>query len=206
MKRILLLCIITILSQNSWAQYSENKKGLEVLEKDPQKAQSYFQKALEYNSTDSRIHYNLGNSLVHSQDYKNAIIAYETALTNSASKYKIATHYNLGTAALHNNDLEKSIQHLKIALQNNPNFHAARKNLEIALKKKKDQQNSDQNKPDQNRNKDQEFSQKTNSTDLSQHNNETLETYIQQQEKQARQNFINRQMEQMRHQDKELSW
>jgi len=200
-KRIFLGLCLLMISPVAHAQYWETQKGLDLLDQSPQKAQSYFQKALEYDSNDGRLHYNLANSLSLSKNYQHALISYETALQTLPKKYLNAAHYNLGTTALHHKQLDTAIEHLKTALKNNPNFDAARQNLEVALSQKQAQQSAQ----DQNNSAPNPDSQ-SESTHIQTHRNDTLERYIKDQEKQARQNFINRQKEDTRREEKELSW
>lgn len=204
------LCLcLALFSSLSYAQYWETQKGLDLLDQNPQKAQSFFEKALEYNSNDGRLHYNLGNSYVKSNQYQRAIQSYETALKTIPVPYQTATHYNLGTAALHHNQLDKAIKHLKIALKNNPNFEQARQNLEVALtqqQNQQDQQNTstqNQNDPKPSQSPQNQPNPQQGPTDI---DTAAIERYIQEQEKQARQNFINRQIEEKKQNKEDLSW
>ncbi len=216
---IKILITILIFQSSLIAQYWSNHQGIKNINENPKKAQSYFLNALEKESNDSRILYNLGNSYNKANEFDKSISAYSQALQNISEQYKTATHYNLGTTALQHNKLDLAIEHLSKALKRSPNFEKARQNLEIALEKQakeKEQStnnsnsnsNEEINETPQNKNTDSATSNKNSNTqesDGSTKSTQSIEHYVNEQEKQARQNFVNR-LKQSTKFNKDVSW
>ena len=77
------------------------------------------------------------------KNYKDAIIAYETLISEGFTSYKL--HYNLGNAYYKNNELGKAIYHYELANKLNTNNEDILNNLKLANDKTVDKIESKEN-------------------------------------------------------------
>jgi tetratricopeptide (TPR) repeat protein len=97
-----------------------------------------FEHALKVTVNNSRIHNNLGFSLVRYGEIREGINHYTEALRIEPS-YSVA-HYNLGIALTMEGNIEDAIAHYTRALQINPNYAIAHNKLGILLARKEKHQ------------------------------------------------------------------
>jgi Ca-activated chloride channel family protein len=112
------------------------------------KAEEQYRKSISKKPT-SAAQYNLGNTLYQKQKTKEAIEQYdETASSAIDGEVKAKTLYNKGVVYHRNNQLDEAIGAYKEALRLTPDDAEIRKNLQIALKAKR-QQNPEQKPKEQ---------------------------------------------------------
>ena len=117
-----------------------------------QEALQYYQKALEKKSSDSYIFNNLANTYLAIQDYPNASFYYGKAAEYALDKnFKKKSYYNQGNAFFYEKKMENAIESYKKALKISPKENKIKKNLEIALKQKQEQ-NKKKNQEKKNKN------------------------------------------------------
>ncbi len=160
---------------NSYAQTGNQfiQKGNEAYKnKNYDSAIDNYKKAIEKNPTDETAQYNLGNALYKAGKNKEAQEAFNNAIKNSQSTTnKANAWYNNGVALQNNNQLPQCINAYKQALRLNPDDDDARRNLQKALLKQKQQQQDkkDQNKQNQDKkNQDQQKKQQDKQKDQQQ--------------------------------------
>lgn len=121
--------------------------------KEYQKAEIMYQKALEKNFSSKEANFNLGNTFYREEKYDAAIEKFENVAISSKGddKEKSFQFYNLGNAYFKNQKLKESIEAYKKSLKYDPNNYDARHNLQLAIFMLKNQ-NSQQNKNENNRN------------------------------------------------------
>ncbi len=164
MLRILYKCMfVSVLSlcfSMSWAQQKTERDYMRSgnrLYRDSMytKAEVDYRKAIEENPRFSRVHYNLGHSLLNQQKPKEAMEAYENALKCETNKGRQASIYhNMGVILQSQKQFAEAIDCYKNALRRNPNDNESRYNLVLCqhqLKESPQQQNQQQQKNDENK-------------------------------------------------------
>jgi len=110
------------------------------------KAEEQYRKSISKKPT-SAAQYNLGNTLYQKQKTKEAIEQYdETASSAIDGEVKAKALYNKGVVYHRNNQLDEAIGAYKEALRLTPDDAEIRKNLQIALKAKRQQKPKEQKK------------------------------------------------------------
>jgi tetratricopeptide (TPR) repeat protein len=147
-----LLAILFFCNTRPFAQTTNQfiQKGNEAYNKKQyDEAINNYKKAIEKNPDDETAQYNLGNALYKSGKAKEAEEAFNNAIKNSqSSANKASAWYNNGVAFQNENKLPECINAYKQALRLNPDDDDARRNLQKALLKQRQQQ---QDKQDQNK-------------------------------------------------------
>ena len=169
MKRAIavLLCFAG-LSANAQSENENIKLGNDAYKKtDYNTALKNYDVAVKKNDANATAHFNLGNALYKTEKKEEALNAYEKA----SASMKLPTEksnaaYNKGVVLQNDKKLEDCIVNYKNALKLDPNNVDARHNLQIALRKQKedkqkqdeqDKNNSkDKNKKDDNKDKNDE--------------------------------------------------
>ncbi len=131
-----------------------NKKGIKKYKgKKYGKALNYFQRAKEYALYDKKLDLNIGDALYKLGKYDEAEKYFKSGAESSKSALKKFSLYNLGNTYYKKGELKKAEESYKKALKIDPDFIKAKKNLEIVLKKLKNQKgkNKSQNKKKKNR-------------------------------------------------------
>ena len=90
--------------------------------------------------------YDLGTSLVAAGDQARGAAALEESLSDPA--LRASALYNRGSGALRANDLESAISDLQESLRADPGSVQAKRNLEIALNQKREQERQSSPNPD----------------------------------------------------------
>jgi len=112
----------------------------------------YYNKALEINSNNAILRFNLANALEKNKQYAEAALHYSNAiqLANNSS-LKANAYYNQGVALAKQNQLAEAIQSFKQSLLLQPQDNDARDNLQKALMQwqqmQKQNSSSTQSKP-----------------------------------------------------------
>lgn len=110
-------------------------------------AETSYRKSLERNNKASTS-YNLANSMFMQNRIPEAISEYQKTIASSDNPdVRSRAFYNMGNAYFQNNEFEQSIQAYKESLKINPTDEDAKKNLMLALRQLKQQQQ--ENKQDQ---------------------------------------------------------
>jgi tetratricopeptide (TPR) repeat protein len=113
------------------------------------RASSQYLDAIKLNEKDFAAHYNLGNTLYKKKLYPEAQTEYQKAETLAKNKAdKMAALYNQGNVAMQQKKPENAAQLYKKALKLDPYNETIRKNFEISMLKKEEQQK--QNKDNEN--------------------------------------------------------
>jgi len=176
--RYLLLAIFLISSISINAQKEERtfirRGNRQFKDSTFTKAEIYYRKALNVNSSSTEGLYNLGNALQMQQKGKDAMKQYITALNTTKDKKKLAKIYhNIGVIWQANKQYQESIEAYKKALHNNPEDKETRNNLALAkkmLKNKKQNKNNNQNQK-KNKDKDKDNKDQQNNKQQNQQNN-----------------------------------
>ena len=124
----------------------KNKKGVNKYEKRKyMEALDAFQEAKKY-SSDKKLDYNIGTALYKLGKYDDAIKYFERSSKENAKD----AFYNIGNSYFMKKRYKKAIEYYKMALKEDHDFLKAKKNLELALKKLKENKNN--NKKNNNKN------------------------------------------------------
>ena len=108
-------------------------------------AEVYYRKALECDTTNARVKYNLGNALLSQQKPKEAMQQYETAVEYEKNPFfKAAIYHNMGVILQSQKQFVPAIECYKNALRNYSNDDRTRYNLALCMHQLKNDQNSQQ--------------------------------------------------------------
>lgn len=106
-------------------------------------AEEAYRKADMDNPRDIRYRYNRGCAAYKNEDYKAAVAAFSSVLRRAKDKDILyRTFFNLGNIAFIQGDFQSAIESYKGALTQNPKSDDAKYNLELALKKLKEEKNN----------------------------------------------------------------
>lgn len=116
-------------------------------------AETLYREAIEADPENAKLYFNLGNALAEQGKTQEAIEQYlEFRARAESAEEKAMAEYNMGTLLTKNEEWDPAIAHLKSALKLNPSDEDARHNLELALSKKDEQENqnqqNDENQPE----------------------------------------------------------
>ena len=165
MKRLLNISITVILLLSGTAVIGQTENSLirsgnrYYKQKDIDRSQQEYQKALQLAPFNPSANYNLGNTQFRKNSFEDAVRSYDASISNSIdSTVKEKGWYNKGVAQIRQQKLEESIESWKNALKLDPSDLEARENLEKALQElrmkqpkqqPKDQQQNQQQQPKQ---------------------------------------------------------
>ncbi len=175
MKRLILILFIilgtTCMAQNKQVRKSIREGNKEYKKEAYDKAQMHYQKALKYDSTYYKTHYNLGNSLYRDKSYAQAAQHYSKALEQAtmSDKERSRILHNQGNCYLQSGlqdeaqgmqNFQKAVNSYQEALKLDPKNEDTRYNLSYAKKKlaqaQQNQQNNSQGDNNQDQNNDQQ--------------------------------------------------
>ena len=140
-------------------------------------AEKYYRTAADYEHSNPKALYNLGNALYQQGKWEDAAQRFEQSARLSADKESSANaQYNLGNALMQQHKFQDAVDAYQKGLRLNPGDADARKNLQMAKKKlqeeqqkekenqqknqqQQDQSNQDQQQKDQDQQKDQQEQQ-----------------------------------------------
>jgi Ca-activated chloride channel homolog len=175
----LLIALILSPSVSSTAQtahQSMRKGDADYAKNDFKKSEEHYRRALESEKS-SKAAYNLGNAIYGQKRYDEAIQQYDdVSKKTSDNQLKFNSFYNKGNAHFWKKEYPKAIESYKNALRLNPNDEDAKKNLALAQRmqkkeeeqKKKDEQNKDKDKKDDKNKSDKDKQQNPNDKDQNQ--------------------------------------
>jgi Ca-activated chloride channel homolog len=150
----LLLCFLSAYA-NAQAAHPNLRQGNHAYEAENYaEAEEHYRKGLEKEPNSLKSAYNLGNTLYHQKRFDEAVKHYEKALPqgkNNMEKSQIS--YNMGNALLQQRKFSESIDAYKNAIRNNPNNNSAKYNLNVALRKQKEEEKKNQKNKDDKNNK-----------------------------------------------------
>lgn len=178
--------------------------------KEYQKAEIMYQKALEKNFSSKEANFNLGNTFYRQEKYDAAIEKFENVAISSKGddKEKSFQFYNLGNAYFKNQKLKESVEAYKKSLKYDPNNYDARHNLQLAifmLKNQNSQQNqNEKNKEDKNNNKDEQKKQEQKQNQQQQNQNVNKEENINQEKSQISKEDAERLLNELNRREKEV--
>ncbi len=148
-------CVITYTQSENYARYYN--KGEK--DKDFEKAEKNFRIAIDDSLADIRAIYNLSNKYYNNGLYDEAINSQIESIDLAKNKNeKHQSYYNLGNSFMKKEMCSEAVLAYKNALRNKPDDDEARYNLALAKKCEDDQQNND--KDDENNDKDDENNDK----------------------------------------------
>ncbi len=125
-----------------WAMGSDSalREGVKAYQQgNYQKALVYFQQAVQADSANGLAYFNLGDALYRLGKYQEAASAFERALVQEDTQRVQAAYYNLGNAYFQLQDYQKAATFYRKALALNPRDADAKHNLELTLRKLKQQ-------------------------------------------------------------------
>lgn len=132
-----------------------NNKGIKkYTAQDYQGALDAFLKAKEYAQRDPKADYNTGTALYQLGQFDEAIRYFEGLSRSEIEQDAQDALFNSGNAKFRNNDTDGAIALYKEVLRRNPDDTDAKKNLEIALKRKQEEQQQQQQQQQQENKKD----------------------------------------------------
>lgn len=139
-----LFAIVLLINCSAVAQEERSlaRKGNQAYKDEAySEAEVKFRKSLKKGSDFNKARYNLANTLVKQERYKQAAEKFNQVVQNADNEdVKAKAYHNMGNAFLKAKKLDKSIKAYKNALRLNPQNEDARYNLSYALKKRKKQQ------------------------------------------------------------------
>ncbi len=141
-----------------------------------------YARALKLRPGDPTLHYNQGAALYKAGDLPGASQAFSAAMADVPEDLQEDLHYNIGNTRYRMGDLKGAIEQYKQALRLNPDDGEAKYNLELALRKLKEQEKQQKQQQDEEQKKEQQSKQ--DQEKQSQQQNAQQE---QQQEEQAKQ-------------------
>jgi len=148
--RYSLFLLWTVLSSSLISQVWTDSliKAQDLYQQDNYKeAYEMYTKSKVNSKLESHLNYELAQSAYRAGDYKSAQSAYKEVLEDETeSSAKADLYYNMGNSCFMNKDYEGAISNYKMSIRNNPNNADAKKNLSMALRKKRQMKN---NSPDQ---------------------------------------------------------
>ncbi len=109
-------------------------------------ALKHYNEALKRNPMNPRVHYDRGISLYKKGEFEAAREAFLRAVDRTEPTFKADNFFNLGNANLQLGRLEDAIDAYKRALKANAKHQPARRNLEIALRQKREQEKQQKQK------------------------------------------------------------
>ena len=146
-----------------------NNKGIKKYNaQDHQSALDAFLKAKEYAKRDPKADYNTGTALYQLGQYDEAIRYFEGLSRSETTEDAHDAIYNVGNARYKNGDIDGAIAAYKDVLRRNPDDIDAKKNLEIALRTKKQQQEQQQQQQNEDSNQDNQKKDEQNQPNESQ--------------------------------------
>jgi tetratricopeptide (TPR) repeat protein len=158
-----ILFSLIVAQANAQSAHQMQREGDVAYDKNEfQKAEEAYRKAEEKKPSQGKGTFNLGNAKFQQKQYDEAAKQYTLAADELWKKEDQANaFYNLGNAFLEKKDYHKSIEAYKNALRRNPDDLDTKKNLTLALQKKKqeEEQKKQQQKNPQQQNKPQNQSQ-----------------------------------------------
>lgn len=112
---------------------------------DYETAVELYQKAIDQNPDDARLHFNLGSALAKLGESEQAAGAFETAkqLMDDPEQQAMAD-YNAGTMFSEQEMYDEAVEYYRNALRNNPSDPDAKHNYEMALRKQQEQEQQEQ--------------------------------------------------------------
>ena len=166
---IYLLPICQVISPQISVALSANGKGLEGMKlyqnKNFNKASQKFSDALNDKPTDSKLTYNLGNSLYKEGQFEKALQNYSKLVekeTNNLIKQK--STYNMGNTLYRMNKLDESVLAYKKALELDSTDMNAKYNLEFVREQIKNKKKNEEKKDNPEESKDNKNSDKKNNS------------------------------------------
>lgn len=193
----LLLLLVTNLSLGAnLTSYKKNNRGQKaLLNKNHDKALEYFTEAWEQEPKNQKILYNLGNVFYKTQDYDKAVSLYQKSLEkNVISTEKAAMYYNLGNSYYQKNNWEKARKMYEKTLHLYPDDIAAKINLELSLKKEKENPQKSDNKQKKEKQEQKKEKQKTETKDTEKEYARRALKALAKKEQKTRKKYLNKQI------------
>ncbi len=214
-KTMMLVALMTV-SATAMAQSQtkvQTHKGNRAMERRMDSlAVIHYKKAIAFDSTNYKAHYNLGNAYFRQSKGEEAMREYETSARMAPSKtIKAAIHHNRGVLCYAAQMYDKAVDAFKESLRANPKDNRTRYNLALAqymLKKnppqnqgqnqqKNDKQGDDENKQDQqqqNQQQKDQQQQQEQKQDMSKQNAEQMLRAAQMKERQTQEKLKHKQV------------
>lgn len=172
MKNLILITIFNLaitIAANAQSAHSLLRKGDKEYETQKYNvAEENYRKALEKESS-GQGNYNLGNAIYSQERYDEALNRFELAINTAKDETaKAFAYHNLGNTLYNQKEYEKSIDAYKSALRLSPNDIETKKNLAIAqrqLRIQQQQQKQNQQNQENKKNKEKEENQQPEQQD-----------------------------------------
>jgi len=146
MRPILLITLLFTLALSP----NDARKANEAYERGAfEEAIELYRQAIVTDPENTRLHFNLGNSLARAGYPEDAIQAYEKFKSLSEDPlHKALADYNIGNLYSEHEQFDQAIEHYRESLRNNPNDEDTKHNYELALKQKEESDPQNQERPD----------------------------------------------------------
>ena len=130
-----------------------NKGNSNYKKEDYAKAYEYYKKAEEAAPDDAKIKFNIGDTFYRLKDYESAAAFFKEAAKDK--KIEAASFYNAGNSDFKNQDFKEAAKNYKKAILLNPKDENSKHNLQLTLKKiKQEKKTCDKDKKNKQNNKD----------------------------------------------------
>lgn len=149
---LFIFLLTTVVVANAQRTYREYVRSGNRLYADSiyDKAEIEYRKAVEKESENADVHFNLGNALLYQNKAQEAVKEYELAAQREKDKKRLAQIYhNTGVVMQSAKDYAKAVEVYKEALRNNPDDNETRYNLALAMSQLKNQQQQEQQQEQQ---------------------------------------------------------
>lgn len=149
---LFIFLLTTVAAANAQRTYREYVRSGNRLYADSiyDKAEIEYRKAVEKESENADVHFNLGNALLYQNKAQEAVKEYELAAQREKDKKRLAQIYhNTGVVMQSAKDYAKAVEVYKEALRNNPDDNETRYNLALAMSQLKNQQQQEQQQEQQ---------------------------------------------------------
>jgi Ca-activated chloride channel homolog len=194
--RILFIILLLTVSVRADEYRSKINEGYDLYKNgEYDKATQQFKDAAILKPEQALPTYDKGTALYKSNDYETAAGEFESSAAKSDPKLKADSYYNAGNSYFKAQKYDQAVKSYIDALKLNPGDKEAKKNLEMALVQKQQQQQQqqkqDQNKKDQNKqdqNKQDQNKQDQNKQDKDKQDQQKQDQQDQQKQDQQQQN------------------
>ncbi|MDQ1349952.1 MAG: Ca-activated chloride channel [Acidobacteriota bacterium] len=188
-KRLIIILIVPLLLFWHWFEPAARKNQQGIKAYDGQKYDQAFQDFLSAKGIkpdSAELKNNTASSLYQMKKYKEALEEFSRIDPEKAGLNKAGFYYNVGNSFFRLDQFDKALESYKKGLIADPTDMDAKKNYELALKKKQEQEKKDQQDKDKQQEQDKKDQQQQQQQQQQKH--EDVMQYLQQNEKDQQKN------------------
>lgn len=188
---LFIFLLTTVVVANAQRTYREYVRSGNRLYADSiyDKAEIEYRKAVEKESENADVHFNLGNALLYQNKAQEAVKEYELAAQREKDKKRLAQIYhNTGVVMQSAKDYAKAVEVYKEALRNNPDDNETRYNLALAMSQLKNQQQQEQQQEQQQQQQEEQQQQQEEQQQQQQQQQEQQQQQQEQQQEMSKEN------------------